>query len=246
MFIDTHSHLNFKDFEKDRFDLIEECLINNVWMINVGSTFSDSKTAIDIAKKYDSGVYATAGIHPLYVEDESLDGLEELCSRVIAIGEIGLDYFYSPRKLSEEEYIQKQKDFLIKQLDLAEKFDKPVILHIRKAFSDVYEIVKDRNLRGVVHCFTGNKKNLERFLDLGFYIGFNGIIFKMNLDKIIKEVPNDKILIETDCPFLSSPDFYEKRNNPLGVKDVLRKINEIKGEDLEEQVFKNSLKLFNI
>lgn len=246
MFIDTHSHLNFKDFDKDRFELIEECLINNVWMINVGSTLLDSKISIDIAKKYSSGVYATAGVHPLYVEGESLGGLEELCSDIVAIGEIGLDYFYSPKELSEEEYIKRQKEFFIKQLDIAERFDKPVILHIRKAFSDVYEIIKDRKLKGVVHCFTGNKKDLERFLDLGFYIGFNGIIFKMNLDKIIKEVPNDKILIETDCPFLAPPNFYEKRNNPLGVRDVLGKINEIKGEDLEEQIFKNSLRLFNI
>jgi len=248
MFIDTHSHLNFKEFEKDRFEVIEECLLNNVWMINIGTTFFDSKLAIDVANKYEKSVYASVGVHPLYVEKENLDNIKELCldKKVVAVGEIGLDYFYNPKNLSREEYIKKQKQFFIKQLEIAEEINKPVVIHIRKAFDDAYEILKDRNIKGVIHCFTGNKNDLKRFLELGYYIGFNGMIFKLNLDEIIRETPVDRILIETDCPYLPSPWFNEKRNNPLGVKDVLKKINEIKKENIEEQVFKNSLKLFDL
>jgi len=249
-FIDTHAHLNFDDFEKDRFQLIENCLLNQIFLINVGTIFSDSKIAIKIAEKYDKGVYASVGLHPLYVEDEDLniECFKELAKnkKVVAIGETGLDYFYEPKILSKEKYIEKQKEIFLKQIELAEELNLPLIIHSRNAFDDVYEILKNRNIKAVLHCFTGNLKDLNRFLDLGYYIGFNGIIFKANLDEVIKNTPDDRVLIETDCPFLTPPMFYEKRNNPLGVKLVMDKINKIKGENISKQVYKNSLKLFNI
>lgn len=240
-FIDTHTHLNFKDFEKDRFSIIENCLLNQISMINVGTTFNNSKTAVLIAEKYAYGVYASLGVHPLNVEKEEFDFKELLESKkVVAIGETGLDYFY------ENFNKEKQKKYFLKHIELARKIDLPLIVHSRKAFEDTYEILKDKNVKGVLHCFTGNLNYLKRFLDLGFYIGFNGIIFKMNLDKIIENTPKDRILIETDCPYLTPPLFYEERNNPLGVKFVMDKINEIKGEDISKEVYCNSLKLFKI
>lgn len=249
-YIDTHSHLNSKDFEEDCFSIIEECLLNEIGMINVGTDFLDSLLAVEIAKRYSNSVYATVGMHPLYVEAEKFDydKFKEIAKhkKVLAIGEIGLDYFYHPKKLKKEEYRKIQKEVFEKQLDLAEELNLPVVIHIRNAFEDAFEILKRKKVKGVIHCFTGNMKNLEDLLSLDFYIGYNGIIFKADLNEQILKTPNNKILIETDCPYLTPPNFYEKRNNPLGVKDVLLRINEIKGEDLSSQFLKNTKDLFSI
>jgi len=242
-YIDTHAHLNFADFEKDRFDVIENCLLNKVSMINVGTTFLDSKIAVSIAEKYASSVYASIGVHPLYAEKEKFEKtkFKELLKskKVVAIGEIGLDYFYNISK-------EKQKELFLEQAIFAKENDLPMIIHSRNAFLDVYNILKKRKVKGVLHCFTGGLDDLKRFLDLGFYIGFNGMIFKTDLDEVIRKTPNERILIETDCPYLTPPLFYERRNNPLGVKFVMEKINELKGEDITTVVYNNTLKLFKI
>lgn len=249
-FIDTHAHLNFDDFKKDRFDIISKCLQNNTGMINVGTTFLDSKIATEIAQEYDKGVYASVGLHPLYIEEEdfNIDDFRELAKakKVIAIGEAGLDYFYKPKVLSKDDYIKKQKEVFLKQIILAEELGLPLIIHSRNSFDDMYELVKDKKVKAVLHCFTGNLIDLKKFLDLGYYIGFNGIIFKADLDEVIKNTPNDKILFETDCPFLTPPGFSEKKNNPLSLKIIKDKICKIKGMDITKQVYENSLKLFNI
>jgi len=249
-FIDTHAHLNFDDFKKDRFEIIEKCLLNQISIINVGTTFSDSKVAVDIAEKYETSVYASVGLHPLYIEEEdfNVSKFKELArsKKVIAIGEAGLDYFYRPKVLTEEEYIKKQKQVFFQEIEFAKELDLPLIIHSRNSFNDIYEILKDKNTKGVIHCFTGDIKDLDRFLNLGYYIGFNGIIFKTNLDEVIKRTPLDKILIETDCPFLTPPDFYEKKNNPMSLEIIKDKISKIKGEDIGEKAYENSLKLFNI
>ena len=246
MIIDTHAHLNLHSFEKDRFSIIESCLLNNISLINVGTNFSDSKLAVEIAEKYNDGVYATVGIHPSEIEDDfDFSKIKELAAgkKVVAIGEIGLDYFYPS---SDIDFAKKQKQAFLKQLEIAEELNLPIVIHSRDAFDDLYEILKTKKLRGVIHCFSGDVKELERFLALGYYIGFNGIIFKADLDEVIKKTPNDRILIETDCPFLTPPDFYEKRNNPMSLKIIEDKIFKIKGENISKQIYENSLKLFNI
>jgi len=244
--IDTHAHLNLHSFKKDRYSIIESCLLNNISIINVGTNFLDSKLAIEIAEKYNQGVYASIGIHPSEVEDDfDFSQLKNLAKskKVVAIGEIGLDYFYPS---SQDNFVEKQKEAFLKQIEIAEELDLPIIIHSRDAFDDLYEILKTRKLKGVVHCFTGGLKDLERFLSLGYYIGFDGIIFKTDLDEVIKNTPNEKILIETDCPFLTPPNFYDKRNNPMSLKIIEDKIFEIKGENISKQIYENSLKLFNI
>lgn len=243
-FIDTHAHLNLHSFKKDRFSIIESCLLNNISLINIGTNFLDSKLAVEIAEKYSDKIYATVGIHPSEIEEDfDFEKLKELAKnkKVVAIGEIGLDYFY-PMPLQKS----LQKHFFTKQIEIAEELNLPIVIHSRDAFDDLYEILKTKNLRGVIHCFSGDTKELKRFLELGYYIGFNGIIFKADLDEVIKKTPNDKILLETDCPFLTPPDFYEKRNNPLSLKIIKEKICKIKGEDITDQIYNNSLKLFNI
>lgn len=245
MLIDTHAHLNFSAFKQDADEVIRRSLDNDVWLINASSQHSSSQRAVETAEKYQEGVYAAVGLHPIYAGDgfdyEKYKKLAE-SKKVVAIGEIGLDY--------KKEYVsfkEKQKEVLIKQLDLAKELDLPVILHCRMAHGDLLKIVNSR-LRGVIHCFTGTWQEAQEYLAMGFYLGFNGIIFKNDLDKIIEKTPSDRILIETDCPFLTPPP-EEARNEPLYVKYVAEKVAKIKGlsyKDIAQITSKNAKELFNL
>jgi len=256
MLIDTHSHLNFSNYDKDRDKVMKKCLNNNLWMINVGTDYESSKKAIEISKRYSQGVFTSVGIHPENIGKEIFDYKKykklSLYEKVVAIGEIGLDYWYSPKtKKKQVEFKGKQRELLLKQLDLAKELDLPVIFHCRKAHNDLLEILsakQNTGLKGVVHCFTGNWDQTKKYLNMGFYLGFTGIIFKFDLDEVIKKAPLDKILIETDCPFLS-PLAEIKRNEPLFVKYIAKKIAEIKNvpfEEIAKQTTYNAKKLFNI
>lgn len=321
MFIDTHAHLIFNDFEKNRDQIIDQCLKNNTWMINVGTDYQTSKKAVEIAENYSQGVYAAIGFHPTCYsacwptyhsnvrcpsdrwssEDRRISRFRSFprwtldigirmtkekmlemtnwsekshpsikqqnqnfdyqkfknlaqSKKVIAIGEIGLDYY---RITNDESRIKNlQKEIFEKQLELAKELNLPVILHCRKAHNEILRLLaqndkkkKINNINGVIHCFTGTSKQLQEYLELGFYIGFNGIIFKLNLDEIIKKTPLEKILIETDCPFLTPPNFSEKRNNPLSLKYIVEKIAQIKKVETRHcliSTFQNTKKLFNL
>ena len=256
MLIDTHSHLNFSDFDKDRNKVIEKCLNNNVWMINVGTDYESSKKAIEISEKHSQGVFASVGMHPENIGKEvfNYEKYKALSNskKVVAIGEIGLDYWYrSKTKKKRAEFEEKQKELLLKQLNLAKELNLPVIFHCRTAHNDLLEILsakENSNLRGVIHCFTGNWDQTEKYLNMGFYLGFTGIIFKLNLDEIIRKTPLDRILVETDCPFLS-PLAEIKRNEPLFVKHIAEKIAKLRNitfEETAEQTTHNAKKLFNI
>ena len=196
MIIDTHAHLNFPEFDKDRDALIKDLIKKDYQIINVGTNIESSKECVDLAEKY--GLYASVGLHPLNIESnlkikgetekkESIFDYDEYkklaqSKNVVAIGEIGLDYWYKPKgKARRLEFIEKQKTFFINQLDLAEELNLPVIIHCRMAFDDLIEILSKRNLRGVIHCFTGTVEQAKQLLSLGYYIGINGIIFKMDL-----------------------------------------------------------------
>ncbi len=284
MLVDTHAHLNFFAFDKDRNILIEKCLKNNIWMINVGSKYETSKRAVEIAEKYKEGVYAAIGLHPIHLAtglmkiktdpeegdflakgedfDEekykklALSGVEG--KKVVAIGEIGLDYYWRPKTSRKKElFKQKQRDLLLKQLNLARKFNLPVIFHCRMAHQDLIKFLLEhpeiRPQVAVAHGFVGNLKELQKYLDFGFYIGFNGIIFKeiegINFRENIRKTPLQRILIETDCPYLAPPAFPEERNSPLATKYILKEISEIKKisqENLEKITTENAKKLFNI
>lgn len=266
MTFDTHAHLNFFEFEKDREEMIKKCLDKEIGMINVGTNLQSSKKAIEIAEKH-SDVFASIGLHPLNIDSEFLknkgysgeaesflekdfdyDSYKELAKskKVVAIGECGLDYWYRPKGTAKKElFKQEQKRIFESQLDLAEELNLPVIIHCRSAFDDLFEILSNRKIKGVLHCFTGNKEEAKRFLSLGLYIGINGIMFKMDLKEAIECIPLEKILIETDCPYLSPPGF-EERNNPLALEYIIKEIERIKGEKVEEIASKNAKELFNI
>ncbi len=245
MLIDTHAHLNFSAYKEDAQEVIQRSLDNDVWMINVGSQYSTSKRAVEMATKYPQGIYAAVGLHPIYAADKfDYERYKILAQspKVVAIGEIGLDY--------KPEYVlfkEKQKEAFLQQLELAKELDLPVIFHCRMAHNDLIEIINDK-LKGVVHCFTGDLQQAQKYLETGFYLGFNGIIFKMDLDEIIKKTPLDRILIETDCPYLTPPQ-EQGRNEPLYVKYVAEKIARVKDQTFEEIIkitTQNAKTLFKI
>jgi len=280
MLVDTHAHLNIKAFELDREEVIKRCLENNIWIINIGTNYETSKKAVEIAGKYPEGIFAAIGLHPINIkqnqkskiknqndkskfknienileEEFSYEGYKELTKskKVVAVGEIGLDYYWKPKTTKKKElFKQKQKELLLKELKLAEELNLPVIFHCRMAFDDLIDILQGSDpckLNGVIHCFTGNWKMAKKFLNLGFYLGFNGIIFKLDLDEIIKKTPLDRILIETDCPYLTPPNLGKERNDPLGVKFVAERIAEIKNvgfDKIAEITTENAKRLFKL
>jgi len=269
MIIDTHSHLNFKAFDKDREKVIDDCLDNKIWMINVGTQHDTSKKAVEIAKNYEKGVYAAVGLHPIHLEtglvkikedsneisfksreeDFSYEKYRDLAisDKVVAIGETGLDYWYRPKtKKRLSEFKLKQKQVFLRQMDLAKELDLPLIVHCRLGLDDILEII-DNNVRGVIHCFTGNLEQARKFVQKGFYLGLNGIIFKLNLDEVIVKTPLENILVETDCPYLCP--VPKKRNTPLYIKNIIERIAELKGisfKEIAEITTENARKLFRV
>ena len=300
MLVDTHSHLNFKAYDKDREDVIQRTQKEGVVCIDIGTKYETSKNAIELAEKYDN-IYAAIGMHPIHIktdlmklkmdkeegafkplgEEYDVDRYRQLVvedrkaecpdkgrtegpkepkrRRIVAIGEIGLDHYYRPKtKTKQEQFKEKQKQVFIQQLELAEELNLSVIIHCRSAFDDLYEILKTRKLKGVVHCFSGNWEEAQKYLDLGFYIGINGIIYKLDLKEVIEKTPLEKILLETDCPYLTplpavalakaGPEGYA-RNEPIFVKYIAKTIAEIKKisfEQVAEITTANAMRLFRL
>ena len=276
MIIDTHAHLNFNVFKDDVDQVIRRSLDKGLWIINVGSQYSTSKRAVEIAENYDKGVYAAIGLHPINLEtdlvkikvdpkeiqfqpkekDFDYKKYKELAQspKVVAIGEIGLDYYWKPKtKARLYLFKEKQKELLLKQLEMARELNLPVIFHSRMAHKDLAEVLKSQTQNeGVMHSFVGTPEQLQEYLKMGFYIGFNGIIFKtiqgIDFKENIKNAPLEKILIETDCPYLTPPQM-EGRNEPLYVKYVAQRIAEIKSisyEKVIEATSQNAKDLFGI
>ncbi len=253
---DTHAHLNFPDYNKDREDVIKKCLSKGVFVVNVGTSYKESKEVINIANNYSEGIYASVGLHPLYIEEGFVyDDYKNLAKekKVVAIGETGLDYKYIKNKEDKENIAEKQADIFKKHIKLSQELDLPLILHCRMAHKELIstlkeEVINSKKIKGVLHCFSSSARDAEEYLELGLYIGINGIIFKMNLEKAVKSVPLERIVLETDCPFLSPmPDI--KRNEPLFLDIIASKIAKIKGESKEKVIItttKNAKELFEV
>lgn len=274
MLIDTHSHINFNAFNDDREEVIKRSLDQDVWMINVGSQYLTSQKAVEISQKYKEGVYASVGLHPIHLETNlvkikedpeevqqfqakgevfDLEKYRSLAKneKVRAIGEVGLDYYYKPKtSLKKELFKSKQKEVLTQEISLAKELGLPVIFHCRMAHKDLIEILKSQQgVKGVIHCFTGNWEEAEEYLDMGLFLGFNGIIFKLDLSEVIGKTPVERMLVETDCPYLAPPDLRLKRNEPIYVKQVAERMAEIKNIPAGEVAAittKNARELFNI
>ena len=254
---DAHSHINFPDFDKDREEVIKKALDDGVGMIIVGTDTDDSALAAKIASQCDIGVYASIGFHSLSIERGDFDAnyYRNLAKnhKVAAIGECGLDYFHKNNK-------EKQKEIFKKQIELALELDKPLIIHCRQAHDDVLDTLKSYRsptLRGDIHFFSGDWEQAQKYFNLGFLISFTGVITFPPLrrasaatyDEIIKKAPLGKIMIETDAPFVAPVPYRGRRNEPLYVKEVAKRIAEIKGvsyEEIAKTTTQNAIKLFSI
>ena len=255
MIIDTHCHLDFKDFDTDRDSVIDRAVASGVVrIVNVGSSIEGSRRAVELAAKYDM-VYASVGIHPhdaSKVTDDVMEELKDLAAnkKVVAIGEVGLDYY---RNLSPKD---SQKAAFVKFIDLAREVDLPLIIHSREADSDTLDILKVRGqrseVRGVVHCFSGSADFLKGCLDMGLHISFTcNLTFKNanKLRELAKTVPTEKILLETDAPFLAPEGMRGKRNEPSYLTcliDEWVKISGLSKEDIERIMTHNANKLFKL
>ncbi len=279
MFIDTHAHVNFNAFKNDGDEIIRRALTENVWMVLVGSEYKTSKRALDYANRYEKGVYAAVGLHPIHLrefqaegddyefitraETFSRDAYEKLASfsKVVAIGEIGLDYYHINVNDDVAQIKNKQKQVLQEQLKLAAEINLPVILHCRQAHDDMLSILKDfkkdykdilptNKSWGVVHCYSGDENLAWQYFSLGLMISFTGLItFSARWDDLIRKLPNEKFMIETDCPFMTPEPFRGKRNEPVLVKKVAERIALIKNlttERIAETTTENAKRLFNI
>ncbi len=237
MFIDSHAHIQHSQFNPDREAVIQRAAVANVSNILViGFNFETSLGAVELAETYNH-VYATVGMHPHDSRDLTADVLKTFRDllnhpKVVALGEIGLDYY---RNLSPQEI---QKDAFEKQLDLAEEMEVPIIIHNRDAYMDILPILEARQgkVKGVLHCFTGEIDLMHRSLDVGFYIGIGGIVTYPNakdVQQVATEVPLDRLLIETDCPWLTPQFRRGKRNEPAYVTEVALKIAELRHTTIE-------------
>jgi len=249
-FIDTHCHLLLKQFDDDRQELMKKVNEELDLLIEIGINGETSKNVVDFVKG-EERIFGAVGIHPTESEglkETDLDEIKELAGKpkILAIGEIGLDFHWETNK-------QEQYKNLDSQLDIAKETKLPVVLHIRDAYDEAYNFLQKKGLpenKGVVHCFSSDWEIAKKFLDLGLYLGFDGpITYPKNneLREVLEKTPVDRILPETDSPFLPPVPYRGKRNNPTYVKYVYEKISEIKGIDIEtlkEITHKNVEKLF--
>ncbi|MFW6287620.1 MAG: TatD family hydrolase [bacterium] len=252
--IDTHAHLDFPRYDKDRNDIIAKAWDSGIsYIVNVGADMISSRRSIGLAEEYPF-IFATVGVHPHDASDVNQDLLDELREmaahdRVVAIGEIGLDYHYdnSPREV--------QKSAFRDQLKLADELSLPVVIHSREADEDTLEILKagfNQNNGGIMHCFGSGLKMAIECLDMGMYLAFGGVSTFKNADdlrEVIKAVPLDRILLETDSPYLTPEPFRGKRNEPRYVRFVAEKIAEIKSLDLievAETTTSNAIKVYGL
>lgn len=277
MYVDTHAHLNFSAFRDDADDVIKKSLEEGVWMIMPGSDYKSSKRSLSYANKYERGVYTAVGLHPIHtvkmeyeekgkkriIEEEEFNyGLyEELAQheKTVAVGEIGLDYFHINKDVDIEAQKKKQKEIFVRQLELADNLRLPVIIHCRDAHEDMLAILKkfkeERGLSqgqpwGVMHCFSGDEDLAWKYFSFGLLVSFTGLItFNSGWDDLIRKLPFDKFMIETDAPYMTPSPWRGRRNEPIFVKEVAKKIAKIKGADISEvenHTTNNAKKFFKI
>lgn len=263
--IDTHAHLNFQDFEKDLDKVINRAIENGVnKIICASSNIADSKKSIQIAERYPSIVYATAGIHPQQTDPENTQPLEQQIKaleklarqkKIVAVGECGLDY--SPAPPGEKDRTKDDQLFLFKeQIKIAQKFNLPLIIHSRKAFKETVDVLAQFSLkskrkpRGVFHCYSAGKKGVEKVNQLDFYFGVDGnLTYDSGLQNVFAKIPIEKILLETDAPFLSPIPKRGKRNEPSLMIHTAQKLATLKDlplEKIDQTTSANAIALFGL
>lgn len=290
-FFDAHTHVPFSAYDADREAVLVRAREAGVWMINVGTQIDTSRAAVALAEKYNEGVYAAIGLHPVHTSksfhDESElgggDGAKAFTSRgeafdveayrrlalhvkTVAIGECGLDYFRFTEDESREEQVRRQKEAFIAQIELSLEVKKPLMIHCRDAFPDLIEILKfyknkfdnlPERAPGVVHFFTGTPDDARALLELGFSFTFGGAVTFPprkgktvgDYDEVVKLIPIDRILSETDAPYITPAPNRGKRNEPAYIPEIVKKLAELKGvtaEEMKAQVWENAQRIFGV
>jgi len=258
-FVDLHCHLQFDDFNDIRDLVINEMKNNNVVGINVGVDEKSSRAGIELSKKYPGLFWSTIGLHPLYPNDsydtEDLLKDDNLNSNICGIGECGLDYFRITGENVNEFDLDKikdfQKDIFIDQIQMSIKYDRPLMLHVRDSYRETLEILKEnfkgvvKEYKGNVHFFAGTIDEAKEFLDLGFSISFTGVVtFVESYRDLVRYVPIERMFAETDSPYVAPKPFRGQKNNPNNVREIYKKIAEIKEIDINEviDIFYNNAK----
>ena len=252
MLFDTHAHLNDERFDEIRCELIESLKENGIGAYcEIGYDVESSQSAVELSKKYDF-IYAACGVHPHDTQnltEDDMSVLKELLKnpKAVALGEIGLDYYYDN---SERD---KQRFWFDRQLKLASDINKPVIIHTRDAMADTIDILKaNKNNRGIIHCYSGSKESAKILLNMGYYISFAGPLTFKNASaalEVAAYVPDDRILIETDSPYLAPVPYRGKTNTPVYVAEVAKKLAEIRNvsfEYISELTNENAKRIYGI
>jgi len=277
--IDTHCHLQFNAYKDDAEIVYERCRAKGMLLNVVGSQIDTSMRAVEFAATHED-VYATIGLHPVHLFNTEVDEGEVTFKsreekfdhatyrklaeheKVIAIGECGMELFHLPPNADREQIIKVQKEAFREQCQLANDLGLPLVIHVRDAYTETLETIREfnkegLNVRGVIHCYTGNWMNAQQFLDLGFYLGFTGVVTfpakKTNpipqneLIEVVKNCPLDRILIETDAPYLAPQKYRGERAEPWMVEEVVVKIAELRGlatTEIEKITDENARRLF--
>lgn len=273
-FFDTHAHLNFSDYAIDFNEIIENSQKMGISIINVGTNYNSSDRAVQLAQSYPAGVFAAIGLHPSNIQygelpktssikpedvvesdfDPGKYGRLASDKKVVAVGEIGLEYFRLPKSKSKTLAMkEKQRQIFLKQLAFARDQKLPVIIHCRNAHDEMIELLaKDFSdngaVAGVIHCFTATKDQAQNYYNLGFYFGLNGILFKTDLAEAVAIMPVDRILLETDCPFLTPPGKPD-RNMPQNLPLIAERVAQIRNDSVDtivDSAVNNARKLFGV
>jgi len=250
MFVDSHAHLEMKEFDSDREDVIKRAGQEGVDdIVTVGTNLNLSLKAVSLADQY-RNIYATVGVHPHDVakaDQKTLDAMKQLVNqsnKIVAYGEIGLDFF---RNISPQE---KQREWFGLQLDLAKELDLPVVIHDREAHQQSLETVRASGVRrGVFHCFSGDYAMAKKCIDLGFYISIPGVVTfdkSKTLQDVAEKVPLSSLLLETDAPYLAPVPYRGKRNEPAFIVQTAKKVAQIKKISLEETARETSVNAMNL
>lgn len=256
MIFETHAHYDDESFDEDREQLLCSLPEQGIGrVINVGASIETTKTTLALAAKYDF-IYAAVGVHP-----SDIDGLNEetyawlkqqaTLPKTVAIGEIGLDYYWD----KEPEVQKAQRYWFKRQLELARETKLPVIIHSRDAAADTMEVMRDAHaeeIPGVIHCYSYSKEMAQEFIRMGYYIGVGGVVTFKNAKKLketVESIPLDRILLETDCPYMAPEPYRGTRNDSSNIPYVIAKIAELKGitaEEVEHVTEQNARKLFSL
>ncbi len=241
MIFESHAHYDDEAFDSDRSELLSQCQNQGIeYIVNVSASLGSVKSTLALAEKYPF-IYAAVGIHPDEVgelNEENFAWLKEQCRhpKAVALGEIGLDYYW------DKENHETQKYWFWRQMDLAKELELPIIVHSREACADTLEEIKKAHtpkLKGVIHCFSYAPETAREYLEMGYYIGVGGVVTFKNakkLKEVVKMLPPERILLETDCPYLAPVPNRGKRNSSLNLPYVAEAVAELKGMETEEVI----------